>query len=816
MGLLQDLRFAVRLLIKDRWFTLVAVVTLALGIAANNAVFTFVNAVLIRGIPFKDADRIVALGTRDVRNRNLGVSFRDFEDWRASARSLSDICLFGQPTLNISDAGRAPERYSGAVISANIFRLLDVRPLFGPGFSDEDDKFGAPPRVVIAYGVWQTRYGGRTDIIGQSIRIDELLATVVGVMPAGMQFPPNTEVWLPMGQSTIVRGQGRQVRSYQVIARLANGVTRAQAQGELSAIVAHLAHDFPKTNEGIVPTMVPYNERQNGSQIKIVFWSLMGAVAFVLLIACSNVANLLLAKAANRARELSVRISLGASRWRIVRQLLVESVLLAVTSGVVGFALSVLGIRWFDAVTQDVGKPYYMDFRLDAAVFAFFTVVCLATGIVFGLAPALHVSKTNVNEVLKEGGRSGTGGTRAKRWTGALIVVNLTLTLVLLAAAGFMMRSFLAMYRMDPGVDTSHLLTMQMALSVRKYPDSNARNAFIKRVDDRLAAIGAIESATTATNWPLGGGRGIQLAIEGRTKPGERQPTVTLLSVGAKYLETVGIHVVRGRAFTEADWAPGAAYAIVNQRLADMYFKGEDPLGRTIRLSDEVPANIFGEPLPSLTIVGVTSPNVIQRDVDGHFSEPDPVVYIPHAANTQQNFGITLLVRTRTDPAAATTLLREEMRALDPDMPLFNIQTMQANLARQRWPMRVFGSMFAAFAVIALVLSAVGLYAITAYGVTQRTQEIGVRMALGAEARQVWWLIARRGLTHLAIGLFIGMPGAFGVGRLLQSLLVQTTASDPATLAGIATLLTVVAIAACYWPAQRATRLDPVVALRRE
>jgi predicted permease len=816
MGLFQDLRFAVRLLIKDRWFTLVAVVTLALGIAANNAVFTFVNAVLIRGIPFKDGNRIVALGTRDTRNRNLGVSFLDFEDWRASARSFSDLCLFGQPTLNVSDAGRPPERYNGAVISANIFHLLDVRPLLGPGFTDEDDKFGAPPHVVLGYGVWQTRYGGRSDIIGQSVRIDELLATVVGVMPPGMQFPPNTDVWLPMGQSTIVRGQGRQVRSYQVIGRLANGVTPAQAQGELSAVVARLAHDFPKTNEGIVPTMVPYNERQNGSQIKIIFWTLMGAVAFVLLIACSNVANLLLAKAANRARELSVRISLGASRWRIVRQLLVESVLLALTSGVVGFALSVLGIRWFDAVTQDVGKPYYMEFRLDAAVFAFFATVCLATGIVFGLAPALHVSKTNVNEVLKEGGRSGTGGTRAKRWTGALIVVNLTLTLVLLAAAGFMMRSFLAMYRMDPGVDTSRLLTMQMALSIRKYPNSNARNAFFKRVDERLAAISAIDSATTATNWPLGGGRGIQLAIDGRTTPGERLPIVTLLSVGAKYLDTLGIHVTRGRAFTEADWAPGAAPAIVNQRLVDMYFKAEDPLGRVIRLSDEVPTNIYGEGLPALTIVGVTNPNVIQRDVDGHFSEPDPVVYIPHAANAQQNAGVSLLIRTRNDPAQATALVREELRALDPDMPLFNIRTMDENLTRQRWPFRVFGTMFAAFALIALVLSAVGLYAITAYGVTQRTQEIGVRMALGAEAPQVWWLIARRGLIHLAIGMLIGIPGALAVGRLLQSLLVQTTPWDPTTLVGIATLLTVVAVAACYWPAQRATRLDPVVALRHE
>jgi predicted permease len=816
VGLLQDLRFAVRLLVKDRWFTLVAAVTLALGIAANNAVFTFVNAVLIRGVPFKDADRIVALGTRDARNRNLGVSFLDFEDWRRSVRSFSDLCLFGQPPLNISDEGQSPERYAGAVVSANLFRLLNVRPVLGPGFTDEDDKRGAPPRVVLAYGVWQTRYGGRRDIIGRSIKVDEMLATVAGVMPEGMRFPPNTDVWLPMGTSTIVYGQGRQVRSYQVIGRRADGVTPAQAQGELAATVAQLARDYPKTNDGIVATMIPYNERQNGPQIRLIFLALMGAVAFVLLIACSNVANLLLAKAAYRARELSVRLSLGASRWRIVRQLLVESVLLAVISGVFGFALSILGIWWFDSVTQDVGKPYYMEFRLDAMVFAFFTTVCLATGIVFGLAPALHVSKTNVNEVLKEGGRTGAVGVRARRWTGALIVVNLALTLVLLAGGGFMMRSFMAMYRMDVGVDTSRLLTMQMALSFRKYPNAEARNAFIARVDERLAAIGAVESATTATAWPLGGGRGVQLAIEGRTKPDERQPIVTLLSVGARYFDTLGIRLVRGRAFSEMDGASRAAHAIVNQRFADMFFAGEDPVGRTIRLSDEVPTNILGESLPQLTIVGVTTPNVVQRSVDGRFSERDPVVYIPHAANTQQDAGVILLVRTRSDPAQATALLREEVRALDPDLPLFNIRTMDQNLARQRWPFRVFGTMFAAFAVIALILSAVGLYAITSYGVTQRTQEIGVRTALGAEASQVWWLIARRGLAHVAIGMAVGMPGAVGVGLLLRSLLVQTSPWDPTTLIGIAALLTAVAVAACYWPARRATRLDPVVALRYE
>jgi predicted permease len=512
---------------------------------------------------------------------------------------------------------------------------------------------------------------------------------------------------------------------------------------------------------------------------------------------------------------MSVRVSLGATRWRIVRQLLVESVLLALISGVFGFVLSLGGISLFDAATQDVGKPYFMEFRMDGQVFAFFALVCLATGVVFGLAPALHISKTNVSEVLKEGGRSGSSGIRARRWTGLLIIVNLALTLVLLAGAGFMMRSFMALYRMDLGIDTSRLLTMQMALPIRKYRKSDERNAFIKRVEERLAAVGAIEAATVASSWPMGGGRGIQLTIDGRTSP-ERLPIVTMLSVGAKYFDTIGTRVIRGRSFVEADGMPGQAGAIVNQRFVQMYFASEDPVGKRVRLTDEIP-DPNGPPLPAFTIVGV-SPTVRQRNPQNQQgdSEADPVVYILNAASTQQGSGQILLVRTRSDSAQSTALIREEIRALDSDLPLFNIRTMDQNLAQQRWPFRVFGTMFAIFAFVALVLSAVGLYAITAYSVTQRTQEIGVRMALGAQAKQVWWLIARRSLIQLGIGLAIGMPGAFGVGILLKSLLVQTSSSDPATLISIAVLLTIVAVTACYWPARRATRLDPLVALRYE
>ena len=553
-----------------------------------------------------------------------------------------------------------------------------------------------------------------------------------------------------------------------------------------------------------------FNERFNGGPIRLVFLSLMGAVGFVLLIACANVANLLLARSAQRAREIAVRVSLGATRWRIVRQLLVESVLLAMVSGVLGFVLALAGIALFEAATQDVGKPYWIKFTMDGSVFAFFAAICLATGVVFGLAPALHISRTDINEVLKEaGGRSGTGGVRARRWTGALIVVEIALTLVLLAGAGFMMRSFLSLYRLDLGIDTSRLLTMSLALPDRKYPTPEQRAAFYQRLTERIAAMTTLQAGTIASNAPLNGAAQLRLTVDGRPTPaGELPPQVSRLVVGPHYFETLGMRLLRGRAFADGDGTPGHEIAIVNQRFVAMHFANEDPIGRRIKLA---PDQLTGPEPAFMTIVGI-APTLRQRAVQE--PDPDPVVYMPYRA--QPSAFMTLMVRTPGEPALLTGAMREEVRALDPDLPLFNIRTMDESLAQQRWPFRIFGAMFAAFAAIALILSAVGLYAITAYSVTQRTQEIGVRMALGAQNTQLWWLVLRGGMVQLAIGLVIGMAGAFGVGRLLKSLLVQQTPNDPLTLGSIALLFVVVSLAACVYPASRATRLDPVHALRYE
>ncbi len=812
MNLWQDIRFAVRLLVKDRWFTAVAIIALALGIGVNATVFTFVNAVLIRGLPINDPDRVMVVGTRDARLRDRGMSYLDFEDYRRATRTFSGLAAFSGSVMNVSDEGRTPERFQGPFISAPAFKLIGQRPQLGRDFLPEDDRPGASAVVVLGNGIWKNRYGSDPSIIGRSIKINDIVSTVIGVMPEGFKFPNNADLWLPLAHMPRLAEQKRDNRNVEAFGKLADGVTRAQAQSEMNTIAGQLRHDYPDTNKDVTASVMTFNERQSGGPIRLVFLSLMGAVAFVLLIACANVANLLLARSATRAREMSVRISLGATRWRIVRQLLVESVLLSIVSGLFGLALAYVGVRLFDAATQDVGKPYWIKFTMDAQVFAFFAAVCLGTGIVFGLAPALHVSKTDLNEVLKEGGRSGSSGVRARRWTSVLIVAELALTLVLLAGAGLMMRSFLTLYRLDVGVDTAHLLTMRLALPAQKYPTIESRRAFFERLDQRIAGISGIQAGMITTNMPLGGGNGRLLAVEGRPlAAGEQAPLVTQLMIGPRYFETLGLQIVRGRGFEEADGTTGHETAIINQRFATMHFGSEDPLGRRIKLTPDG-ALVPGAAVPTwVTVVGV-SPSIRQSNMQE--PQPDAVAYIP--LRSQAPGFALLMIRAGGDAASVTSLMREEVRAIDPDLPLFEIKTMDQQLAQARWPFRVFGSMFAIFALIALALSAVGLYAVTAYSVAQRTQEIGVRMALGAQAPQVWWLVVRRGLVQLAIGLSIGLAGAFGVGQLLKSLLVQTSTRDPLTLTSIVLLLMLVSVLASFWPARRATRLDPVAALRNE
>jgi putative ABC transport system permease protein len=819
MGLWEDLRFAGRLLLKDKWFTLVAATALALGIGVNATVFTFVNAVLIRGLPIADPDRTMAVGSYDrVRNRPMGVSYLDYRDWKEGTRAFDTFGAYNGTVANVSDEGQPPERYNGSNITANTMTVLGVRPVIGRDFLPEDDRPGAPAVALIGHKMWVSRYGSNPSVIGKTVRINDVPTTVIGVVPEGFQFPFNTDVWMPLHQITGLLEQKRNVRQLQTFGHMAPGVTRDQAQSELINISKQIESANPDTNKDIQARVQTFNEQQNGGPIRPMFLSLMGAVAFVLLIACANVANLLLSRATNRAREISIRVSLGASRWRVVRQLLLESVMLSTLAGIAGLGIALVGIRLFDRATLDVGRPYWIQFTIDGTVFGFFALICLGTGIMFGLAPALHASKTDVNDVLKEGGRSGTAGVRARRWTGALMVAELVLTVVLLAGAGFMMRNFLTMYRLDLGIDTSHLLTTALALPERKYPAIEQRLAFYEQLEARLKTNPRIESVTITSNPPLQGGFLRKLEIQGKPlDQGQQAPNVTMLTIDPRYFKTLGMPLQRGRDLTDEDGMTGREAAIVNQRFVALHFPNEDPIGRRITLSIDLqggapPAN--GIPLSlSATIVGIV-PNLRQRDFQ--LPDPDPIAYLPF--RTDPRGFMNLIARASGDPNSMTPILREEVRAIDADLPLFGIRTMDDALAQQRWPFRIFGTMFAIFALIALALSAVGLYAVTAYAVSQRTQEIGVRMALGAQGNEVAWLFLRRSLIQLGIGLSLGVAGAFGVGTLFSQtqLLVQNSAADPITIGGIVLLLAAVAGAACFVPAKRATKLDPLVALRRD
>ena len=518
-----------------------------------------------------------------------------------------------------------------------------------------------------------------------------------------------------------------------------------------------------------------FNEWANGGQLRVVFLTLMGAVAFVLLIACANVANLLLARSAHRAREVAVRVSLGASRWRVVRQLLLESLVLGVLAGVFGMALSAVGVRLFDLAVVDVGKPYWIQFTMDWRVFMFLGLVCLATSVVFGLAPALHLSRTNVNEFLQEGGRSGTGGRRVRRMSSVMVVVEVVLTVVLLAGAGLMMRSFLTLYQLDLGVDDDRVLTARVQLVNQKYPEPEQRMAFIDALTERLQAMPGVSAASIASNLPLGGGDRRTLAIDGRpTEAGTTPPRVSVVEVGDDYFASLGLETLLGRGLTPSDGLPGSEAVVVNARFVVRFLDSEEVLGHRIRLDiDENEEEGEGTASPWMTIVGV-SPTVRQTALQE--IEPDAVVYRRHRLAPGSSLAIQ--VYASGDPSALVPQVREAVRAVDRDLPIYEAQTLAEELAEERWPFRVFGSMFGIFALIALVLSAVGIYAVTAYSITQRTQEIGLRMALGAQPGQVIWMVMRRGLVQLAIGLAIGLFGAAGVGQLMEGLLVQISPTD--------------------------------------
>jgi putative ABC transport system permease protein len=802
----RDVRFALRMLRKNPGFTAVAVLALALGIGANNTVFTIVNTILFKSLPFRDGHEIMALGCTQIARgqQRMAVSYLDFRDWGAQSRCFQGMGAFSTGTMNLSDEGGVPERQSGAWLTANTFEVLGVKPVMGRDFGPSEDQKGAQPVVLLGYAIWQNRYGGNPAILGKTVRINAISATVIGVMPQGMKFPFDAELWMPL-LSTKPR-EARDYRDLLVFGRLGKNVSLAEARAELSSIVSRLAQEYPKTNAGIGAEVLSFNERYNGGRMTIVLWVLMGAVGFVLLIACANVANLLLARAAYRSPEIAIRAAVGAGRRHIVCQLLVESLLLAILGGVLGLLLSVMGVQWFHATLSAAnieGMPYWLDFSMDWKVFTYLLAICFATTMVFGLAPALKASRLNLVEALKQSGSGWDDSSRPSRLASALVVAQLSLTLVLLSGAGMMIQDFLKSQKTQVGISPQNVLTMRITLPEQKYPTPEDRVRFHEKLSQELAAVPGIQSVAITSNLPVdGAGTGI-LQLEGQSgAEKEKLPRILTVIVSPGYFETIGAGLVRGRMLREKDGLPGSEVALVNERFAAKYWPGRDPLGRRMRISPDTDA-------PWLTVVGVVPQ--VNQEIEKNASA-DSILYIPYRQSPVRS--VSIAARTLVPPSALVPMFREKVKAVDPDLPLFRVRTLDEHLAQQLWPYRVFGSLFAAFAFISLLLSAVGIYGVTAYAVSRRTREIGLRMALGADGRNVLLLVLHQGLRQLLIGLALGLPGALMIGRVLETLLVETTATDPASNLGGSLILCLIMLIACVIPAWKASRLDPLTALR--
>jgi putative ABC transport system permease protein len=811
-ALARDLRFGVRMLTKDRWVTLAAVVALAIGIAANNTVFTIVNAILLRDLPFEEPDRIVAIGTRagNVRTLNAGVSYADFQDWRVTAQTFEGLGATRETTMNVGDERVAPERFIGSYISANAFGLLRQRPILGRDFVPDDDRPGAVPVVIIGHSLWRNRYGSDPSVLGRTIRVNSVPSVVIGVMPDDFRFPIRSRLWQPLALLPDRMLASRDARDLSAFGRLAHDVPIGQAVADLSGIAAALAQQYPETNRDVTPIVVSYRERSVGGRGRSTLPVLMGVVAFVLLMACANVANLLLARAAARSHEISVRMAIGAGRAQIVRQLLIESLLLATLAGAAGWGLSLAAIR---TISSALGGelPYWIRFTADGQVFSFSAGVCLATALLFGLVPALQTSKPGIANILGEAGRATAGTVSSRRWAHGLVVFQLALTPILLTGGGLMMRSIVAQYEMDAGVDTGRIVWARLDLPDLKYAATEDRVRFYQQLDERLAAVPGLVAALVS-NAPFGGGAGRNLWRDDEAVSREpRRPRVIVVTTGPRYFETFRRSIVRGSALPIRDAVDGAALVILNEWLAASVFPGEDPIGRRIRLT--LPNGTSPGP-EWFTIAGI-APDIRQSSTEDA-SGRDGVVYVSYGSNPLPRASI--VARSDSDLSVVANVLREQVRAVDPDLPLFEVMRLDDLLAGsdERVGLRVFGTMFVVIAFVALLLATVGLYAVTAYAAAQRTREIGVRVALGAQATQIWWLVTRSAAWQLGIGLSIGMVGATGIGRLLGSVLIGTRAVDPVTLFAVAGLLAVVGLSACLLPARRAMRLDPATILRNE
>lgn len=818
--LFQDLRYGARMLFKNPGITFVVILALALGIGANTAIFSVVDAVLLRPLPYPESDRLVFLNETSKAMDEISVSYPNFTDWRNQNHVFENIGVYNRSSYNLTGVGDA-ERIITGQVSADMFAALRVNPALGRLFTNDEDKPGGTPVVLLSYPLWQRRFGGQANILNQQLMLNNKSYTVIGIMPEDYQFPTRVEMWVPVGQlsgEASWQSRGNHPGLYGV-ARLKPGVTFAQAKAEMDTIGANLEKQYQDSNAGNGIGLHPLLEVFVGD-VRRPLWVLFAAVAFVLLIACANIANLLLARAQSRQKEMAIRSAMGAGRWRIARQLLTESVLLALIGGTLGMLVAQWGIKLILYISPDA-LPRSKEIGLDWRVLAFTIGLSFVTGLLFGLVPALQAGVVDVHETLKETGR----GTSGKHWLrSSLVVVEVATTLVLLVGAGLMIRSFYRLQKVNPGFSYDHLTSFTVALPRKKYAESEQREQFYNRLLENLRSLPGVEATAAASGLPLGNnGWQTSFVIDGRPRPPREQtPLMEACLVTPDYFKAMNIPVKSGRVFDSHDdrsWIVGKDLSklndderqmaplnsiVIDEEFARRYWPGEEAVGKRIAMGSEKDPRF----LTVLGVVGRVKMEGLGTDskrVQGYF----PFAQIPSG-------GMTVILKAAGDPNQLIAAVRQQVKAIDPDQPIYSVRTMDDIRSESVAPERLNLTLLSIFAGIALVLAVVGIYGVMSYTVTQRTHEIGIRMAIGAQPRDVFRMVIGQGMMLALIGVVCGLIGAFGLTRLMASMLFGVEPTDPMTFAAIAVLLTGVALVACYVPGRRATKVDPVVSLRYE
>jgi putative ABC transport system permease protein len=803
----QDLRYGARMLSKQPGFTLIAALTLSLGIGANTALFSVVNAVLLRPLPYPDPARLMQIGQSGTGGDDGSVGEPKFLFWRDQNRTFEAMALYQPIGSGVNLAGGNDAEYVSALkVSLDFFRALGVAPSLGRGFTREEDQPGGERVAIVSDGLWRRRFGADGGLIGKSVAINSANYTVVGVLPPGFQFLPDADVFTPLRPSP----EGDSDSNYGAIGRLKSGVTEAQAQADLKLVAEKYRAAFPRRMQPNESAAAVSLQRSQTADVRSLLWLLLGAVSFVLLIACANVANLQLTRAAARQKEMAVRKALGASGARIARQLITEGVLLALVGGGAGLLLAVWGVDGLTRLIPEGALPYQSEITLDWRVLAFALAASLATGLVFGLAPAVQMARVDVNRALKEGTSRGTTAAAQGRLRGGLVVAEVALSLLLLIGAALMIQTFVNLRRVAPGFDPRNVLTFQISPSGPNYDTTAKTSDFYRRALERIKGLPGVESAAVTSNLPLSAQFRMPFAVEGQPP---RPESVQLRLITPEYFRALKIPLRQGREFAESDATGTGNVAVVNEAFARQYMSNADPLNQQLQIGR-------GQRALKHVIVGIVGDTK-------HFglgAAAPPMMYIP-ASQSPDNLtllmrrflSVKFVVRTTADPLLAGKAVREQMRALDATLPVTELRTMEqvvsSSVAMERFNMTLLGL----FAALGLSLAAVGIYGVMSYTVAQRTPEIGVRMAIGAQAGDILkLLIIRQGLKLTLIGAGLGLIGALGLTRLMKSLLFGVSATDPLTFGSISLLLMVVALLACWIPARRATKVDPMIALRCE